>query len=486
MEDLLTSDAFGTMYYLGWHEGFRNWLLEAQPAGGTTVTVRDFLGCSPIQKALFAFWPLLPNGKEADLALLLISADGSLRLLIVEVKYGSGPSDFEIDTSADTATDKTGSQLVDQMVGFANVADCRPLLKKWFKDCTEPVPARLRYGHLFVTTDLAFPHELYDEAAKRLPLAGLTAFPCPAFWLSWKRLLRNLKPYTQTEDSATSRLITDLVRLLERKNLAQFEGFGNLTWSGLSPDKGFWRQSRFFDFAPALEIIEVLESGCLLSAFWQTPSLFTTTAYPALSLTDTLGESAHVFWKGAYMIDGATISKGIQFVDTIYKDISRLIETMDGLVKRMGYKSLWGSGCYWSSSQKSDNPDGWLPHVLVRLYVPRAEDDKTFSTFLFFYIYLRPKHQDEPLAVWGIAKRIPGKDIGPLCGITLLQTEGPDFLRRKEIEPFETSREYADVLKTFRYAVKPLIELNSEEQVERVVIRPLLKEIGQAPSPNAA
>lgn len=177
------------------------------------------------------------------------------------------------------------------------------------------------------------------------------------------------------------------------------------------------------------------------------------------------------------MIDGATISKGIEFVDTLYKDISRLIETMDGLVKRMDYKSLWGSVCYSNSSQASYNPIGWLPHVFVRLYVPKEKDTKTFSTFLFFYIYLRPKYQDEPLALWGIAQRIVDKNIGPITDSMLLQTEGPDFLRRKQIDPFETSREFADVLKGFRYAVKPLIELNSEEQLERLVLAPIRKEL---------
>lgn len=297
MEDLLTSDAFGTMYYVGWHDSFRNWLFEARPAGGTTVTIQDFLGCSPIQKALFGFWPLLPNGKEPDVILLFVSEDGSLRLLIVEVKYQSGPSDFEVDASAEATSGVTGSQLLDEMVGFANVADCRSLLKKWFKDYTGPVPARMPFAHLFVTKHLTLPHELYDEAARHLPAAGLSAFPCPAFWLSWKRLVRNLKAYTQTKDPVTSRLITDLVRLLERKNLVLFEGFSNLTWSGPIPEEGFWKQSRFFDFTPPVEITELLRTGCPLSAFWQIASFFSDGGYDKLAPPNVSGSPAHVFWR---------------------------------------------------------------------------------------------------------------------------------------------------------------------------------------------
>lgn len=299
MEDLLTSDAFGTMYYVGWHPGFQNWLLEAQRAGGSTVTIGDFLGHSPIQKVLFAFWPLLPNRREPDLALLVISEDGGFRLLIVEVKYLSGPSDFEVDTSAETATDLTGSQLVDQMVGFANIADCRSLLERWFKDRKEPVPPRVDFAHLFITTDRRLPHEIYEEASKHLGVAGLNSFPCPAFWLSWKSLARNLEPYIQSGDSVTSRLLTDLVRLLELKEITDkpFEGFCELSWPGKVPGEGFWLRPRLFDFAPPAQIVSVLGTDRTLCGFWKNLSLFSNPGYAKLAPPDLSSKSTHLFWR---------------------------------------------------------------------------------------------------------------------------------------------------------------------------------------------
>jgi hypothetical protein len=59
--------------------------------------------------------------------------------------------------------------------------------------------------------------------------------------------------------------------------------------------------------------------------------------------------------------------------------------------------------------------------------------------------------------------------------------EGPEFLRSKSIKPFETSRELSEVLETFRHAVMPLIELNSEDQVESLLVVPIRKELGSLP-----
>jgi len=50
MEDLLTSDVFGTMKYVGWQYGFMNWLRSAQSPDGKyyaadVLPANDVLRC---------------------------------------------------------------------------------------------------------------------------------------------------------------------------------------------------------------------------------------------------------------------------------------------------------------------------------------------------------------------------------------------------------------------------------------------------------
>lgn len=178
------------------------------------------------------------------------------------------------------------------------------------------------------------------------------------------------------------------------------------------------------------------------------------------------------------MIEGATISKGVRFMDLLNKDISRLMATVDDQMQSIEFQSLWGSPCYFKSSQLVTKPIAWVPHVFARVYVPEGKDVETYSTFAFFHIYLTPKHHEEPLAYWGVGQRRASKDIWPEWDGKLLRPEGPDFLRKKDVQAFETSREFSGVLEFLRYAVKPLVELNSEDQLERLIAEPIRKELG--------
>lgn len=177
------------------------------------------------------------------------------------------------------------------------------------------------------------------------------------------------------------------------------------------------------------------------------------------------------------MIDGPTILQGVRFIDLLNKDISRLLTATDEHMQAIEYAPLW-SNCYLKSSALVSKPIAWVPRVFVRLYVPEGDKWETHSTFAFFNIYLTPKHHDEPLALWGIGRRKTGKDTwGPFWESELLQREGPDFLRKKKVEPFETNRQFSEVLGTLRLAVNPVIELNNEDQLERLVMGPIRKEL---------
>jgi hypothetical protein len=308
MENLLTSDAFGTMYYIGWHDGFRNWLLEAQPVGSNTQTMQQFLGISSIQHVELAFWPNLPNGREPDVALLFVSDDGTARVLIVEVKYESGMSDFQIERQEGVPEDLTGSQLVDQMVGFAKAPDQRALVEGWFTHYGGQFPQHLDFAHLLITKDRTLPKHVYKEASEHLPAAGMSSFPCPVFWLSWRALARNLEPYSHLQDTVVARLMADLVALLERKEITDkpFEAFHELAWTGSVPCQGFWQGSGFFN-PEDYERVSLPKSGveftCILlskpapGGFWQRVSLFNDRDYSILAPPKTARGLANLFWR---------------------------------------------------------------------------------------------------------------------------------------------------------------------------------------------
>jgi hypothetical protein len=60
MEDLLTSDVFGTMLYAGWHPAFHRWLSEAVVAPGAnpdTSFDRFLPSSAEATKAFYSFWP---------------------------------------------------------------------------------------------------------------------------------------------------------------------------------------------------------------------------------------------------------------------------------------------------------------------------------------------------------------------------------------------------------------------------------------------
>ncbi|MGH7136841.1 MAG: hypothetical protein ACREHD_13965, partial [Pirellulales bacterium] len=114
MEDLLTSDVFGTMRYAGVECGFLDWLHTAAPMPFTAdlSAIRDLIPAQNLRGVLLAFWPKLPNGREPDL-ILLFNYDGTAVLIVVEAKYLSGMSDFEAANQSDNVL--TGNQIVDQV-----------------------------------------------------------------------------------------------------------------------------------------------------------------------------------------------------------------------------------------------------------------------------------------------------------------------------------------------------------------------------------
>ena len=115
IEDLLTSDVFGTMKYAGWEYGFLDWLRSARgPTENCISATLVFPSDEEMSHADYQFWPMLKNGREPDLLIALHQKSGKLVLIIVEAKYLSGPSNFEMEGEFTTAG-VTGDQLADQI-----------------------------------------------------------------------------------------------------------------------------------------------------------------------------------------------------------------------------------------------------------------------------------------------------------------------------------------------------------------------------------
>lgn len=229
MEDLLTSDVFGTMKYVGWQHGFINWLRSAQSPDGKyfaedVLPVDDIIKC-----ARFMFWPLLKNNREPDVLIGFETERGEIFQLMIEAKYFSGASDIEMDIER-KMPDRSGNQIADQV-------NCFP---DYFPDIQNKV---IKNIHIYVTADDSCPLQTYERAVNHILKKEISLF-----WLNWQSLLAFLKN-TQIEDKGRQEMINDLINLLQRKNLVPFDGFKiNLIgeWSTLI-GQSFWQAQPWWD-----------------------------------------------------------------------------------------------------------------------------------------------------------------------------------------------------------------------------------------------
>jgi hypothetical protein len=236
LEDLLTSDVFGTMQYLGGGSGFASWLASAvRPAsqGGVVSRLGDIVPPDKIHSIRFAFWPTLRNGREPDVALLIEMDDAQAILVFIEAKYFSGMSDSEVPGDLDDRG-RTGNQIVDQVRGAMDIG--HEELSRWF-DWSGSVSI-CDMIHLLVTRDTRLPSDIYEDANRQLA----APWPIQPFWLSWTSLRAYLEPYRHHGDPGPSALVEDLIKLLEHKDLVPFAGFQLVAWRGAVTMPRFWRE----------------------------------------------------------------------------------------------------------------------------------------------------------------------------------------------------------------------------------------------------
>jgi len=150
MEDLLTSDVFGTMKYAGWQFGFMEWLRAAiHPFDGSTASMvlpKD----DDIQRLHYAFWPTLLNGREPDILMGIECSDGKIFQVMIEAKYLSGVSDVTLQDMEITSY-YSGNQIADQVNNFPKAF---PGLSN------KPIAACI---HMYVTAHYSCPTDIYEK-----------------------------------------------------------------------------------------------------------------------------------------------------------------------------------------------------------------------------------------------------------------------------------------------------------------------------------
>ncbi len=242
MEDLLTSDVFGTMKYAGWDKGFIDWIkkAEAAPVSPTAPPITSLFGTRGISQVDYRFWPVLTNRREPDLALLVTIESHKFLLILVEAKYFSGTSDSDDEEWAEQR-DLTGSQLADQVLGLYKMSEKE--LLQWF-DIAEKGQKPLQNHeltkiHLFITKNSILPVLDYERAVKKMK----GPWPVSSYWISWNDLSGCIEKHLDQRISGQKELIQDLCLLLQKKGLVPFSGFSMSPVELKIDDASFWFES---------------------------------------------------------------------------------------------------------------------------------------------------------------------------------------------------------------------------------------------------
>jgi hypothetical protein len=267
-EDLLTSDVFGTIHFVGAAKPFVEWLASSSPVLDQKLDAVEALIPSPVRSIDVLFWPRLPNGREPDVALLLAHEDGRRSLIVVEVKYFSGLSNYDLDEDAEDglASDRlTGHQLLDQLCGMEQIG-CSTLLQNWFSIGREPSSRNLSWAHLLITTDRSLPKSLYTEVHAAMETSLLSKNAPAPYWVSWHALTPLLLHFADQQVTPEDRLIAHLYQLLKQKQLGSFafRAFDMARVLPLQSTGAFWLAQNWFAPSELFGISRTLSDG----RFW--------------------------------------------------------------------------------------------------------------------------------------------------------------------------------------------------------------------------
>jgi len=208
MEDLLTSDIFGSMRYLPPQNALLPFLQTARSLRGNIPAVPD-----RVLRIHWSFWPWLRSGGripcEPDVVLGLETEENHVHVIVVEAKYCSGLS------SEENESDAPNDQLARELDNL-DVVSCATLGWRTHSE----IASRML---LFITQDMGIPCDLLArslaEYARKRGKKG------DIYWSSWRFLPSILARRLEEEITQESRaVLDDMLMLLLRKGLIMFGG----------------------------------------------------------------------------------------------------------------------------------------------------------------------------------------------------------------------------------------------------------------------
>jgi hypothetical protein len=178
---------------------------------------------------------------------------------------------------------------------------------------------------------------------------------------------------------------------------------------------------------------------------------------------------------------GESVFGAVNFLNDFFKDVSKLVTTVEESMTGNKLAPLWGGASFWYYSRAYYAPTQWMPRYIVRQYVSEAPDnskpDKKSPWFAFFNVYFTPKQILEPVAVWGFGTQDEREDLWKSFDKIALNKDGPDFLVGVPVEDWKPIEELPKPLTNFKYQASSVVELNNAQTVDEVVVQPLLREI---------
>lgn len=260
LEDLLTSDAFGTIRYIADPALLLKVLRTAHGLDGQILDLPEVL------RYRIHFWPRLSlpgetSVTEPDVVLELDHNDGRLSIVMVEAKLYSAKGrdkpvtvvvddeeeddeeegDEEGDEESDLLSELQRPRLSkDQLVREYRILQSPALLHRLRRHESQIAQRYL----VFWTAHYGLPRRDLRESVEALQSEpGGAAASETLMWSSWRSIWRVLREYRHGEVTAHGQaLAEDLVNLLDRKGLRCFEGFRKMV--GETPLQGFYESSR--------------------------------------------------------------------------------------------------------------------------------------------------------------------------------------------------------------------------------------------------
>jgi len=191
LEDLLTSNVFGSFKYINHEKGLIPLLHAAEDSNGSN----PLRNLTNISEVTYEFWPPLKDGNgnncEPDVLIRLTHETKNKTIILVEAKYKSGKSSEADD----------GSEPNDQ------------LAREWDILTTIEKNSTLLYL-LYITADISFPNEDIEES--QFEFGEKRNGRINIVWISWRKIPTIL---TMNEP-----ILNDLIKILSKQGLIFFEG----------------------------------------------------------------------------------------------------------------------------------------------------------------------------------------------------------------------------------------------------------------------